>query len=68
MISLVDYILNECGEIFATPANTTGMGNPAMPGMNGEVGSGDTLPPVKKDSKKLNKTKKKRVQRIKDEK
>ena len=28
---------------FATPANTTGMGNPMAPGENGEVGSGDTF-------------------------
>jgi hypothetical protein len=28
---------------FATPTNTTGMGNPSAPGENGEVGSGDTF-------------------------
>ena len=36
---------------FATPATTTGMGNPSMPGENGEVGSGDIFPTKKKKKK-----------------
>jgi len=36
---------------FATPTNTTGMGNPSMPGENGEVGSGDIFPTEKKKKK-----------------
>lgn len=30
-------------EEMATPANTMGVGNPVLPGMNGEIGSGDTF-------------------------
>lgn len=34
--------LEECDGC-ATPGNTMGMGNPAAPGPDGEVGSGDTF-------------------------
>ena len=37
---------------FATPATTTGMGNPMAPGENGEVGSGDVFTPMDKQKKK----------------
>lgn len=30
-------------EEMSTPFNTMGMGNPVLPGMNGEIGSGDTF-------------------------
>ena len=30
-------------EEMATPANTMGIGNPVLPGMNGEIGSGDVF-------------------------
>lgn len=49
-------------ELFATPANTTGMGNPAAPSIdNAEVGSGDIPTPVCIDVKtgKLYKKRKK---------
>jgi len=36
---------------FATPATTTGIGNPSMPSENGEVGSGDIFPIEKKKKK-----------------
>lgn len=40
MRSLVQFLEDA---IAADPGNTMGAGNPAMPGMNGEIGSGDTL-------------------------
>lgn len=36
---------------FVTPPAVTGMGNPTLPGENGEVGSGDVFVPVKKKKK-----------------
>lgn len=47
-------------EIFATPSNTTGAGNPTVPGSGNETGSGDavTVPIGKTKQKKSKKYKK----------
>lgn len=45
-------------ELFATPMNTTGMGNVSPPEINGEVGSGDILQPLDIVDKKIKKYKK----------
>lgn len=37
---------------FSNPGNTVGLGNPAVPGENGELGSGDTFIPDKPKRKK----------------
>jgi len=48
--------------IFATPASTTGMGNPIAPGENGEVGSGDVF----MINKQKDKLKKRKMKSLKD--
>jgi len=55
MKSLKDF-LKECGEGFATPMNTPGMGNPIAPTAT-EVGSEPLVPinKLKKKKKKLTK-------------
>lgn len=57
MKSLSQYIANECGDGAATPGSTIGMGNPMMPGADGDdsiVGSGDLLTAkAKKEKKKI---------------
>lgn len=41
-----------CETNFATPANTTGIGNPSIGETPQDMGSGDTLTPVEKPKKK----------------
>lgn len=53
MKSLKDF-LKECGEGFATPMNTPGMGNPMVPTAT-EVGSEPLVPMHKLKKKKKNK-------------
>ena len=45
-----------CDANFATPANTTGMGNPSVGETPQEIGSGDTFTPVEGSKKKKMKT------------
>lgn len=48
--------------IFATPANTVGMGNPIAPGETGETGSGDIF----MADKQKDKPKKRKMKSLKD--
>ena len=61
MKSLKDF-LKECGEGFATPMNTPGMGNPMAPTAT-EVGSEPLVPMHKLKKKKKNETNKKILNR-----
>jgi mRNA-degrading endonuclease RelE of RelBE toxin-antitoxin system len=50
-------LYNECdGSICSTPANTLGMGNPMLPGENGEVGSEPICAKCKKEKVKKKKS------------
>lgn len=41
-----------CDTNFATPANTTGMGNPSVGETPEEIGSGDVFTPIEKEKKR----------------
>ena len=70
MKTLKDYLKECISGVFATPANTIGIGNPVAPDASG-IGSGDILVPLEKDPKiplkPIKKDKKKKKKQIKNE-
>jgi hypothetical protein len=66
MEDLFTYIM-DCGEGCATPMNTAGMGNVALPGPDGEQVGTDGIPTAKAKKAKLRKKKKKIAESILDD-